>query len=315
MATSLILATLALGGMAAVTRRRAATREAQAESAFPATGQRLMVNQIAVHADITGTGPDLILIHGASGSTRDFTFALTARLAPHFRVIAFDRPGLGWSEGRDDTLSPAAQAHILRAAAAQLGVQNPLVLGHSYGGSVAMAWALQDPANTAALVIVAGATMPWPGELGLWYRLTASRLGAALLIPLASAFVTTPRAEATIAEIFTPDSAPATYAHSVGVGLTLRRKSLRANNAQVNQLKFHLQAQSAHYPSLTLPVELIHGDTDTIVPHHIHSEPLAKLLPNASLTLLPGAGHMPHHTHTDAVLAAIHRAAKRATLR
>ena len=68
-------------------------------------------------------------------------------------------------------------------------------------------------------------------------------------------------------------------------------------------------------PSLALPIELVHGDADTIVPLTIHSLPLSQRLPNAQLIVLPGVGHMPHHTHPEVVLAAIDRAAARAGLR
>jgi pimeloyl-ACP methyl ester carboxylesterase len=66
---------------------------------------------------------------------------------------------------------------------------------------------------------------------------------------------------------------------------------------------------------LTLPVELVHGDADTIVPLTIHSVPLSKILPNVHLTVLPGTGHMPHHAQAQAVVAAIARAAAHARLR
>ena len=58
-------------------------------------------------------------------------------------------------------------------------------------------------------------------------------------------------------------------------------------------------------------MELIHGTADTIVPLTIHSGPLSGLLPNVRLTVIDGAGHMPHHAHADTVIAAINRAALR----
>jgi pimeloyl-ACP methyl ester carboxylesterase len=72
---------------------------------------------------------------------------------------------------------------------------------------------------------------------------------------------------------------------------------------------------SEEYPNLTLPVEILHGAADTIVPARIHAIPLSQRLPDAALTLLPDAAHMPHHTHPEAVIDAIHRAATRAGLR
>ena len=295
---------------------RATDREAAAEAKYPPTGRLLQVNGKTVHADVQGTGPDLILIHGASGNTRDFTFSLVAQLKDDYRVISFDRPGMGWSDGLGTAGSdPLLQAGQLIAAAKQLGVTRPVVLGHSYGGAVAMAWALRDPGNTAALVIVSGATMPWPGGLGPQYAVLSSGIGGATVVPLVTAFASEAQAADAIASIFAPQAAPPGYADYIGVGLTLRRASLRTNAQQVGGLKPYVTAMSANYPKLTLPVEILHGDADTTVPAHIHAEPLSRLLPDARLTLLPGIGHMPHHASQNAVIAAIHRAANRAGLR
>ena len=95
----------------------------------------------------------------------------------------------------------------------------------------------------------------------------------------------------------------------------MRRASLRANSGQVSGLKPHVIAMSQGYAALQIPVELIHGDTDMIVPLDVHAARLVKVLPNAALTILQGAGHMPHHANEPAVIAAIHRAASRAGLR
>ena len=316
MAASLILATVALGAGAAAIDSRAKRREAAAEAAYPPTGQVIEVGTTRVHAHLEGSGADLVLIHGASGNTRDFTFALVGLLKSRYRVIAFDRPGFGWSEdlGRDG-LSPLAQADLLRAAAERLGVRRPIILGHSYGGAVAMAWALRDPGGPGALVILSGATMPWPGGLGPWYAVTSSRIGGATVVPMVTAFAPISRAEDTIESIFAPAPVPTGYASYVGVGLTLRRSTLRTNARQVNGLKPYLRAMTQGYPQLTLPVELVHGAADSIVPLSVHAEPLARLLPASRLTVLDQAGHMPHHSHPADVVAAIDRAAARAGLR
>jgi len=316
LAISFILAAAALGGCGLIVGNRAAHREAAAEAKYPPTGQLLQVNGKTVHADVQGAGPDLILIHGASGNTRDFTFSLVAQLKDDYRVISFDRPGMGWSDDLGDAgTDPLVQADRLIAAAQLLGVRRPVVLGHSYGGAVAMAWALRDPGNTAALVILSGATMPWPGGLGPQYAVLSSDIGGATLVPLVTAFVGENQATGAIASIFAPQMPPPGYADYIGAGLTLRRTSLQTNAKQVGGLKPYVTAMSANYPKLTLPVEIVHGDADTTVPADVHAEPLSRLLPGAALTLLPGIGHMPHHASQPAVIAAINRAAARAGLR
>lgn len=316
LALSLILAATVVGGCAIVTDRRAAAREAEAEAAYPPTGQILDVDGRRVHAHVQGTGPDLVLIHGASGNTRDFTFALVERLAQDYRVIAFDRPGLGWSDSLGEAgVSPSMQASVLQKAAEQLDVRKPIVLGHSYGGAVALAWALTDTQDVAALVVLSGATMPWPGGLGPYYAVTGSRIGSATVIPAITAFATSQQTDRVVEAIFEPAAAPAGYTDYVGIGLTMRRDTLRANALQVTRLKAHVARMSVLYDKIDLPVEVVHGTADTVVPADIHAKPLTARLPDARLELIEGAGHMPHHTHPDIVVAAIHRAAERAGLR
>ena len=316
LATSLVLATVVLAGCAAAIDRRAASREAAAEAAYPATGQFVTVGGLRIHADVRGAGPDIVLIHGASGNLRDFTFRLAGLLARDYRVIAFDRPGLGWSDDAGvPGISPLVQGDILRRAALELGAVRPIVLGQSYGGAVALGWALTAPEPPAALVLVSAASMPWPGRLGLWYDVAASRFGGAAVVPLVTAFASADQIKATLTATFAPDPVPDGYGDYLGAGLTLRRASLRTNARQVGSLRPHVTAMAAQYPKLTLPVEMVHGDADTVVPMQIHSVPLAALIPGAVLTVLPGAGHMPHHSREADVIAAIHRAAARAGLR
>lgn len=313
LAFSVFLGAATLAGCGVLLDGRATIRETRAETSYPPTGKLLTVGGLTVHADIQGQGADLVLIHGASGNSRDFTFSLVDQLKDRYRVITFDRPGMGWSQtaGAAGT-TLAGQADILRAAADQLGAEHPIVLGHSYGGSVAMAWALQDPNGPSALVILSGATMPWPGDgLGAWYRIAGSRFGAAAVVPVVTAFAGPRQTDAAMASVFQPAPVPAGYADYFGAELTLRRNTLRTNARQVGTLKAQLQLMVPMYASITQPTELVHGDADTTVPLRIHAAQLAPLLPNAELTVLPGVGHMPHHSNSADVIAAIHRAAAR----
>lgn len=304
---------LMLSGCAPMLEDRLDRRAEVARAAYPPTGPLLSVGGATVHVHVQGQGPDLILLHGASGNSRDFTFALVDRLARHYRVFAFDRPGLGWSQDLADNraVDPANQVRVLRAAAQRLGASQPVILGHSYGAAVALAWALEAPAETRGLVLVSGASMPWPGGLGLWYPLSASRIGGATIVPLIAAYADPGRAEDLLARIFAPQPVPKGYVDHIGVELALRPDQIRANSRQVNGLKPYLRTMSRRYADLTLPVEIIHGTADRIVPIAIHSEPLARLLPQARLTRLDGIGHMPHHTNPEAILAAVDRIARR----
>jgi pimeloyl-ACP methyl ester carboxylesterase len=298
----------------------AARREAAIEAAFPPEGHLLDVGGTVVHAYAGGPAgaPELVLIHGASGNALDMRL-LGARLGHRFRWAAFDRPGLGYTgrtaPAHDRAFSTsseglACQARLLSAAAARLGMRRPIVLGHSFGSAVALAWGLAHPAS--ALVLLAGVAQTWPGGLGPLYAILGSPLGGAFLAPAAAALTPRSKVEATIRSIFRPNPPPPGYAEAVGAALVLRRRSLAANARQMQRLKRDVAAMMPRYGGLALPVEVVHGAVDEIVPPSVHAAPLVEQVGTANLTLLAGIGHMPQHVAPGAVLAALERAAARA---
>lgn len=308
-----------LAGCAVALDARAASRETQWEAENPPLGRMITVEGRQVHllesGRPRGSAPDLVLIHGANGNLRDFTYDLTARLESEFRIIAVDRPGLGWSDSWGEADSdPRFQARVLRQAVGELGVHRPIVLGHSYGGAVAMGWALEAPQETAALVIIGGATYPWEGGLGLWYRINNGPLGN-IGRHMLSALVPESAARRTFAAVFAPDPVPGGYVDHFGAGLSMRRSSQEANTRQVNALNGYLRQMQPGYGALSLPIELVHGDSDTIVGVEIHSARLDRDVASAHLTRIAGGGHMPHHSHPQTVIEAIERARDSAGLR
>src|SRR5438132_3030187 len=154
----LVSLTLILGVLAAVS----AVGVAQLEAAHPPTGQfveaqgvRLHVAVLGLARDAPGADPAVVLIHGASGNLEDMRLALGERLASSHRVILIDRPGHGWSSRpeSDEYASPARQAELVASALQQLGVRCAILIGHSWGGAVATAYALACPERTAGLVL------------------------------------------------------------------------------------------------------------------------------------------------------------------
>ncbi|MEM8730664.1 MAG: alpha/beta hydrolase [Pseudomonadota bacterium] len=316
MITALILILLALALVTALAWRRAARKEAVYEAAYPPEGQILNIDGVKVHAVVMGDGPDLVLIHGTGGNTRDMTLSLAPRLAERYRVIVLDRPGNGYTDmirTRGDTIED--QARLLARAATALGADRPIVLGHSYGGSVALAWAVYVPDQISALVPLAAASNPWTTPLDRIYALNSSWVGSVFLVPLMTAHTPQDRITDAITGIFAPQPAPDGFAEATGVPLTLRRTCLRSTALQRAHLLDEITAMAAHYNTLDLPVEIVHGREDQVVSCAIHSDPLAEQIPGAHYTPLEGIGHMPHHVEQDTVVAAIDRAAERAGLR
>lgn len=310
MKTALVLVFLALAGFAAFVWVKARMNELRAIAAYPPQGELLEIDGHQVHAVVEGSGPDLVLIHGSSGNARDFTFALVDRLAETYRVIAFDRPGLGYS----DPISPngatiTEQADILSKAARELGAKAPVVLGHSYGGAVALAWAVHHPDALSGLVLVGAPSQPWDTPLEGTYQYLSHPVIGPPMAALATAFVGPSRVTTALDEIFAPQEPPEGYGVYVGAELTLRRASLRHNAMQRANLLDEITALQPRYGEITVPVEIVHGTADTTVGLKIHAIPFLAQVPQANLAPLDGIGHMPQHAAPDAVISAIHRAA------
>jgi pimeloyl-ACP methyl ester carboxylesterase len=298
---------------------RAAAREREIEARYPPEGDILEIEGTRVHAVIRGTGPDLVLIHGASGNSRDFTFSLMDRLSDRYRTIAIDRPGMGYTGHTDPAYAapftsraetPAEQARLLRATARYLGAEAPLVLGQSFGGAIALAWALEG--GPRALILVAAVAMEWEGGLGPRYPTIGSAPGGALLVPALTAGYREADVDEVVRRTFRPQTPPPGYIDHIGGMLTLRRASLRANFRQVNNLKPQIREMQARYGDLTLPIEWVHGTSDETVPPDVHAHPFAARVPQTNLVMLDGIGHAPQHSAEDEIVAAIDRAAARA---
>ena len=111
---------------------------------YPPLGRLVQLPHGAVHvfADGAGTGPPLVLLHGASGNLRDFTLSILPLLAQHQRVIAIDRPGFGHSDPVPEGWRLRIQVAVLRSVLHRLGYERYHIIGHSYSGALALAWAI-----------------------------------------------------------------------------------------------------------------------------------------------------------------------------
>ncbi len=293
-----------LSGLGHISRRKAA----EAEETHPPIGELLDIEGTQVHFSRQGTGPTLILIHGAGGNLRDFTFELAGKMAKTNEVIAFDRPGHGYTDllhrGGE---SPAEQARLLHKAALKLGVGHAIVCGYSFGGAVALAWALAHPEFVKGLLLISAASHPWPGGVGLLFGSAAHMFTAPFVVPAIAAFAPESIVETTLASVFRPRKPPKGYIDYIGAGLSLRAHSVLANARQVARLKPHVLQMAKHYHTLEMPAEILHGTEDRSVYAALHSEALHHDLQNSRYTPLHRVGHSPHHHSHDEILAALVR--------
>jgi pimeloyl-ACP methyl ester carboxylesterase len=259
---------------------------------------------VLAHAQ-AGSGPDVILIHGAMTCLDDMAMALFPALRDEFRVTAFDRPGHGANPDSVLTGTPWQQAEAVRAAAQALGIERPVVVGHSFGGAVALAYALRYPDACKGVVALSPIAFPegrlehlvfapraFPGPVGFWTR-SAAMVTDPVMLPILW------RA------MFLPQAMPQVFAETFPFARAGRPAQTLAEGHDAALLGPGLCWNAAGYGACQVPVHVLTGDRDLVVNPALHAAAVAQVLPKGRLTRLPGLGHMIHHFAQPAIAGAV----------
>ncbi|MGO9008010.1 MAG: alpha/beta fold hydrolase [Beijerinckiaceae bacterium] len=281
----LVLAGLAL--FAGWTARRV-------ESALPPLGRFIEVDGARIHYLDIGSGPAIVLVHGLAGQMRNFTHSLLGRLKSEYRVVILDRPGSGYStRAPGASAAIGAQATTIARFIEALGLDRPLVVGHSLGGAVALSLALNHPDRVGGLALLAPVThppenVPPPFQgLAITSPLLRWLVAWTLAIPASIA-----NGKSTLEAIFGPQPVPADFATRGGGLLSLRSRSFINASRDLMAANEDLADMPARYPSLVIPVGVLFGTGDRLLDPVTHGEALAAKLPSLDLELIEGGGHM-----------------------
>jgi len=275
----------------------------RAERRYPRPAGAVTVDGVQLRHTRTGAGRPVVLIHGLLGSTYDFEL-LTDLLAPRYQVLAFDRPGNGYSGAPPgDGHTPIGQAFLLHEAIGRLGLERPVLVGYSLGAAVAVAYAELYPDDVAAVVTVGGHVLP--------YHLPVARLARGLRIPLlgrlAAATLLVPLAYPLGHELLSlacsPQRLPRRYA-GAALGVALRPGPFRHAAEDLERATADLRALAGSYGALAVPFVVLVGAYDRIAPA-AESEAFHRRLRDSRLIVIGDGGHALHVTHPAAVSAAV----------
>jgi pimeloyl-ACP methyl ester carboxylesterase len=221
-------------------------------------------------------------------------------------MIAFDRPGFGRSDRRRFLdAGVEQQAARLWDALDILEVETPVLVGHSFGASVALAMAVARPARVKGVVALApivlpefrlehlifGPRAPFPaGDALAW---TAHRAGDPALFSLLW------RA------MFLPQNLPEAVMRAFPFGLAGGQAASVRIGEDCLAACYDLGPLIARASTCATPVKIFGGDRDLVVRNGRHGRWLCALMPNAEFVDLPGLGHMAHHFAADRIAQAV----------
>jgi len=304
----------AAAGASAVLWALSAWMTRRIEAAVPSDGRYVEVDGERFHYVEEGKGPPLVMIHGLMGSSRNLTYALSGQLREHFRVITLDRPGSGYSTRHKGTAADLpAQARQVAAFIDRLGLDKPLVLGHSLGGAISLALALDHRESVSGLVLVAPLTHPQPTLPPVFWSLAVRpawlRRWVVHTLTVPIGLLTR---GAVVKGVFAPDPAPADFATRGGGLLGMRPGNFYAASSEIALVNDHLPDMVKRYAQLSLPIGLIYGARDKVLDFRKHGQALADKVPGLKLQLVEGRGHMLPITATARVVETVLQVAKRA---
>jgi len=287
----------------------------QVEKKMPPCGQFIDIDGTRLHYLDQGSGPPLLLIHGLAGQVHNFAHSLLGRLAHDYRVVVLDRPGSGYSSLPNDALAPLpAQARIISRFCRALGLERPLVVGHSLGGAIALALALDHPEQVGGLALIAPVThqpeqVPPPFD-GL-------AIGSPLLRRLIAWTMATPLSivnrERALAALFGPQPVPDDFATRGGGLLSLRPCAFIGAATELMAVGQDIVGMPARYKVIAVQVGILFGTEDRILDPALHAQRFVAEVPDADLELIEGGGHMILISSADQAAAFIARIARRAT--
>jgi pimeloyl-ACP methyl ester carboxylesterase len=267
--------------------------------------QFIEIDGLTVHVKTMGHGePVFVLLHGFGASLFSW-HAVMEPLSQYGKVIAYDRPAFGLTERPitwtgENPYRPQAAVDMLLGLLDHFNVQKAILVGNSAGGTVSMQFTLQHPDRVQALILVDPAVYEGgggPSWLRPFYKTPQiNHLGPLIVRSIQSRGID-------LIKMAWYD--PSKITSETMAGYT---KPLRADNWDLALWYFTVASQpsslSERLSEFTLPVLVITGDTDIIVPTE-DSVRLAGALPNASLVIILQAGHIPHEEQPDLFMQSV----------
>ncbi|MEW6632459.1 MAG: alpha/beta hydrolase [Pseudomonadota bacterium] len=287
---------------------------AKAERLVPARGKFIDVDGNRIHYVEEGEGRPVVFVHGLGAQLHHFRHTLFGRFGTGYRLIALDRPGSGYSVRRSDASGRLPeQAQVVRRFIEELGLERPIIVGHSLGGAVALTLAVLHPEAISGIALLSPLTHleeEARRKLDLLYvpsRTLRRIMAYTMAIPASLKY-----AEPTMRFIFAPQAVPKDYMIAGGGWLGLRPAHYYATSTDVVAVERDLGRIEERYGEISMPAGILFGTADRVIGIGVHGEPMLDKVKGIDFERVEGLGHMPQFAEPERVVAFIERIAARA---
>jgi pimeloyl-ACP methyl ester carboxylesterase len=287
---------------------------AKAERLVPPIGKFIEIDGNRIHYVETGEGLPIVFLHGLGAQLHHFRHPLFGNFGPGYRLIALDRPGSGYSvRAGGATGRLPEQAEIVRRFIEKLGLEKPLLVGHSLGGAIALALALEHPGAVSGLALLAPLTHMEPrvrekfGSLYIpspWLRWLMAHT---IAMPAGLKY-----ARRTLAFVFKPQATPRDYMVEGGGWCGLRPSHFYGTSTDIVAIERDLGRIEQRYGEIAMPAGILFGTADRVLGIHIHGRPMQDKIAGLDFEPVDGLGHMPQFIEPERIVAFIRRIAGRA---
>lgn len=266
--------------------------------------QSVVVDGMTLNYVSAGSGRPVVLIHGNPGSYNDYTLAVVGILSQSYYVVAFDRPGHGYSERKDSVHTTVeVQALIIREALQRLSLKKPVLVGHSWGGSLVLGAAVAYGKDLTGIVLLAPAAYP-NVNIEWWALFPHVPLIGNFVVNTLTPFLGRAIVRKSLARAYDPQAVQKDYVEQ-SLELWMKPEHVRACAYDERTLGTSLTVLSESYGDIEIPVVIVTGSADRLLDPEEHAYRLHRTIKNSSLIVLPETGHQLPQTRPYAVVSAI----------
>lgn len=254
----------------------------------------------------TGCGQPVLLIHGLPGCIEDWE-PIMPELSKKFHVIAYDRPGHGFSSANSLKYNLDHNADIAFAIVHKLGLNNPVIVGHSYGGSITLAMAVRDLPTIKAFVSVSP-VISTKGKPDLIFKiLKIPLMGSALRLFIKLFGHNMVKKGMEIAFDPNQQDMPRDFINKRCMIISLPNNVVTSAREEM-AIGPDLSNITNHYDKIKKPLFIVHGSNDRVAPVG-DAISLHEKVSDSKLILLKETGHMVQYAKPTELIKVIEEAA------